>query len=52
MFPANVYAARKGIPFRGRPPTPLPVRALVQLAFIVAVWWTAIADRPEGHPGG
>jgi uncharacterized membrane protein len=52
MFPANVYAARKGIPFRGRPPTPLPVRALLQLAFIVAVWWTAIADRPDGHPGG
>ena len=52
MFPANVYAARKGIPFHGRPPTPLPLRALVQLAFIVAVWWTAIAGRPEGHLGG
>jgi len=52
MFPANVYAARKGIPFRGRPPTPLAVRAPVQLAFISAVWWTAIADRPEGHRGG
>ena len=52
MFPANVYAARKGIPFRGRPPTPLAVRAPVQLAFISAVWWTAIADGPEGHRGG
>jgi uncharacterized membrane protein len=48
MFPANAYAAREGIPFRGRPPTPLPVRAPLQLAFIAAVWWTAIADRPKG----
>ena len=48
MFPANAYAAREGIPFRGRPPTPLPVRAPLQLAFIAAVWWTAISDRPKG----
>ena len=52
MFPANVHAARNGIPFRGRPPTPLAIRVPVQLVFIVAVWWTAIADRPEGHRGG
>lgn len=52
MFPANAYAARKGVPFRGRPPTPLPVRAALQLAFIGAVWWTAIAERPNGNRGG
>lgn len=44
MFPANAYAARAGVPFRGRPPTPLLVRAPLQLAFIAAVWWTAIAE--------
>jgi uncharacterized membrane protein len=47
MFPANAYAARQGIPFRGRPPTPLALRAPVQLALIAAVWWTAIADGPR-----
>ena len=51
MFPANAYAAREGVPFRGRPPTPLPVRALLQLAFIAAVWWTAIAEQPTGTVG-
>jgi uncharacterized membrane protein len=50
MFPANAYAAREGIPFRGRPPTPLALRAPLQLAFIAAVWWTAIAERPEREP--
>jgi uncharacterized membrane protein len=47
MFPANAYAAREGIPFRGRPPTPLALRAPVQLALIAAVWWIAIADGPR-----
>jgi uncharacterized membrane protein len=47
MFPANAYAAREGIPFRGRPPTPLRIRAPLQLAFIATVWWTAIADRTK-----
>jgi len=51
MFPANAYAARKGVPFRGRPPTPLPARALLQLLFIAAVWWTAIAGRAKGNRG-
>lgn len=44
MFPANVYAARKNIPFRGGPPTPLRLRAPLQLLFLAAVWWTAIAE--------
>jgi uncharacterized membrane protein len=51
MFPANAYAARERIPFRGRPPTPLRVRAPLQVAFIAAVWWTAIAERPKGTAG-
>lgn len=51
MFPANVYAARERVPFRGRAPTPLLVRAPLQLAFIAAVWWTAIAEPPSRHRG-
>lgn len=37
MFPANVNAAIKGIPFRGRPPTPLWLRTPMQALFIAAV---------------
>jgi uncharacterized membrane protein len=47
MFPANVYAAREGVPFRGRPATPLAVRAPVQLVYVATVWWTAIAEPPS-----
>ena len=39
LFPANVAAARKQIPLRGKPPTPLPLRLFLQLAFIVTTWW-------------
>lgn len=51
MFPANAYAAREGIPFRGRPPTPLPLRALLQLVFLAAIWWTSIVERPNSNGG-
>src|SRR5690606_2542232 len=36
MFPANVSAARRGVPLRGRPPTPLPLRTVLQAVFIAA----------------
>jgi uncharacterized membrane protein len=39
MFPANVAAARKGVPLRGKPPTPLPLRFFLQLVFIGTTWW-------------
>ena len=39
MFPANVAAARKGGPLRGKPPTPLPLRLSLQLVFIGVTWW-------------
>jgi uncharacterized membrane protein len=42
LFPANVYAAREGIPLRGRPPTPLRFRAPLQVVFGLAVWWSAV----------
>ena len=44
MFPANVNAAVKGIPFRGRPPTPLWIRAPMQVLFIAAVLWSSGGD--------
>ncbi|CAA9520659.1 MAG: hypothetical protein AVDCRST_MAG05-3586 [uncultured Rubrobacteraceae bacterium] len=39
MFPANVAAARRGVPLRGKPPTPLPLRLSLQLVFIGMTWW-------------
>jgi uncharacterized membrane protein len=47
MFPANVNAARKGIPLRGKPPTALWLRAPMQLLYIAVIWLTAISDRPN-----
>ena len=39
MFPANVAAARKQVPLRGKPPTPLPLRLALQLVFVGTTWW-------------
>ena len=47
MFPANVYAAVNGVPFRGEPPTPLWLRTPIQLFFIAMVWWTSVGKPPE-----
>jgi uncharacterized membrane protein len=37
LFPANIRAARERLTIGGRPATVLPLRALLQLVFIVAV---------------
>ena len=37
LFPANIRAAREHLTIGGRPATALPLRALLQLVFIVAV---------------
>jgi uncharacterized membrane protein len=37
LFPANVRATREKVTIGGRPATPLPLRALLQLAFIGAL---------------
>jgi uncharacterized membrane protein len=37
LFPANIRAAREGLTIGGRPATALPLRTVLQLAFIVAV---------------
>lgn len=47
LFPANVSAARRGVTLRAEPPTPLVLRAPLQLFFIAAIWWTAIHRTPE-----
>ena len=47
QFPANVNAALYGIPLGGEAPTPLWLRAPMQLLFIGMLWWTSIKERPE-----
>lgn len=43
MFPANVGAALKGAPMRGRAPTPLWLRAPMQLFFVGLTYWATRA---------
>ena len=47
MFPGNVYAAVNEVPFRGEPPTPLWLRAPIQLFFIGMVLWTSTKRHSE-----
>ena len=39
IFPANWKAAREGIPLAGKRPTPLWLRAPMQVLFLVLTWW-------------
>jgi uncharacterized membrane protein len=41
MFPANMNAAKNAIPFRGKPPTPLWQRSLIQIVFVGITWWSS-----------
>jgi uncharacterized membrane protein len=43
MFIANVNAAQRGVTLRGKPPTPLGLRALMQILFIALLWWSTRA---------
>ena len=47
LFPANVNAIVNGIPLGGNAPTPLWVRAPMQLLYIGMVWWTSIKEPPK-----
>ena len=40
MFVANVNAAQNGVTLRGKPPTPLWLRAPMQVLFIALLWWS------------
>jgi len=51
LFPANVYAALNGIPLGGEAPTPLWLRAPMQLLFIGMLWWTSIKEHPKEDGG-
>ena len=43
LLPANVSAARRGVPMRGRAPTPLRLRVPMQLLFVGLTWWATQA---------
>ena len=51
MFPANVNAIINGIPLGGNDPTPLWVRAPMQLLYIGMVWWTSIKKDSKEEVG-
>ncbi len=42
VFPANVHAARAGVTLRGKPATPLWLRAPMQLLFLGLVCWSGL----------
>ena len=43
LLPANVSAARRGVPMRGRAPTPLRLRIPMQILFVGLTWWATQA---------
>lgn len=47
LFPANVYAAMQGVPFRGAPPTDTLLRGLIQVVFLLTVWWSTLASAGQ-----
>ena len=42
VFPANVKAARAGVAVGAKRPTPLWLRASMQVLFILLTWWSAL----------
>jgi uncharacterized membrane protein len=46
MFTANVHAARRGVTLRGKPPTPLWLRAPMQILFVALLWWSTRPGEP------
>ena len=40
MFIANINAAQEGVTLRGKPPTPLWLRAPMQILFVGLLWWS------------
>jgi uncharacterized membrane protein len=43
MFVANLNAAKQGVTLRGKPATPLWLRAPMQVLFIALLWWSTRA---------
>jgi uncharacterized membrane protein len=53
LFPANVNATINEIPLGGNAPTPLWVRAPMQLLYIGMIWWTSVkkySNEEVGRP--
>jgi len=48
VLPANIHAARAGVPLRGAPPTPLIPRIALQVCFIALVWWAGGRRKKHG----
>lgn len=45
VLPANIYAARAGLSIGGSAATPLGRRVILQLLFIVLLWWAAVRRK-------
>ncbi|HYO76619.1 MAG TPA: DoxX family protein [Thermoanaerobaculia bacterium] len=51
MFPANAYAAIRGVMLNGKPATALLPRTFMQLLWIALLWWSAIrVPLPRAEP--
>ncbi|MCW5978794.1 MAG: DoxX family protein [Bryobacteraceae bacterium] len=48
MFPANVRAVQEGLTLGGSPPTPLWLRAPMQIGFIWLAWWSTRTRQSDG----
>lgn len=48
LFPANIHAARVGLPVAGRPAMPLRFRLPLQLFWIACLLWVAAMHPPVG----
>lgn len=51
LFPANVYAAVRDVPLRGSAPTPLWLRAPMQILWIGLLWWSSISRSHASRRG-
>ncbi len=49
IFPANVRAAREEIAIAGRPATPLPLRTVIQIIFLVATVAVVVGAKIKGQ---
>jgi uncharacterized membrane protein len=45
VLPANIHAAQEGVTLRGAAATPMVPRIVLQVLFIVLVWWSAVRAR-------
>jgi uncharacterized membrane protein len=45
LFPANIRAAREGIAIAGRPATPLPLRSVIQIIFLIATLAVVVGQK-------